>query len=145
MTIKNRDDIRTLFKNKRVPLTHQRLAVYEALAGRHDHPNAETLYAALKADYPSLSLATVYKTLQILQSIGMVSVVSTPQAQARYDAIVTMHHHALCTSCGRVEDLFDARLDRLPAPKSDFHFTGHSVHFSGVCAYCAKRAKSKKR
>jgi Fur family peroxide stress response transcriptional regulator len=144
--MKTRDDLRAQFKSKGVPLTHQRLAVYEELRARHDHPSAESLYESLKKQYPSLSLATVYKTLQTLHAMGMVARVDSPTAQARYDAIVATHHHAVCTSCGRIEDLFDARLDALPVPKaSGFKISGHSVHFHGLCAKCAKASGSKTR
>ena len=139
--MKNRDEVRALFRGKKVPLTHQRLAVYEELTGRHDHPSAESLYESLKKAYPSLSLATVYKTLQTLHEMGMVARVDSPTAQARYDAIVDTHHHAVCTACGRIQDLFDARLDRIVPPKTEtFKFSGHSVHFHGLCAACAKKA-----
>jgi Fur family peroxide stress response transcriptional regulator len=139
--MKTRDEIRSQFRSKKVPLTHQRLAVYEELSARHDHPSAESLYESLKKTYPSLSLATVYKTLQTLHDMGMVARVDSPTAQARYDAITETHHHAVCTSCGRIEDLFDARLDRIPEPRArGFRFEGHSVHFHGLCAACAKKA-----
>ncbi|MDE2491721.1 MAG: transcriptional repressor, partial [Elusimicrobia bacterium] len=138
MAMKTRDEIRALFKAKRVPLTHQRLAVYEELSGRSDHPSAEALHDSLRRDYPSLSLATVYKTLQTLHELGIVSRVDSPSAQARYDAIVGTHHHAVCDGCGRIEDLFDPRLDALPAPRTPgFRVSAHSVHFRGLCASCA--------
>ncbi|MFI5362282.1 MAG: Fur family transcriptional regulator [Elusimicrobiota bacterium] len=141
--MKNRDEVRALFRAKKVPLTHQRLAVYEELAARNDHPSAESLYESLKTDYPSLSLATVYKTLQTLHVMGMVARVDSPAAQARFDAIVDTHHHAVCSACGRIEDVFDPRLDRLPPPKaSGFQFAGHSVHYHGLCAKCAKSGRS---
>ena len=137
--MKTAAEVRALFKAKKVPLTHQRLAVYEELAGRHDHPSAETLYAALRKDYPSLSLATVYKTLQTLHELGMVARVDSPTSQARYDAIVATHHHAVCSSCGKIADLFDARLDSIPAPRAPgFKLSGHSVHFQGICDKCSK-------
>ena len=146
MKTKSRDEVREFFKTKKVPLTHQRLAVYEELSGRRDHPSAESLYETLRKAYPSLSLATVYKTLQTLHEMGMVSRVDSPTAQARYDAIVETHHHAVCTGCGRIEDLFDARLDELPAPKAKgFVPSGHSVHFHGLCAKCAQGNRSRKR
>ncbi len=144
--MKNRDEVRSLFKAKKVPLTHQRLAVYEELAGRRDHPSAESLHASLKKAYPSLSLATVYKTLQTLHELGMVSRVDSPAAQARYDAVLETHHHAVCSACGGIEDLFDPRLDALPAPKAaGFKIAGHSVHFHGLCARCAKASVQKTR
>lgn len=143
--MKNREEIREQFKAKGVPLTHQRLAVYEELSARRDHPSAEALYASLKREYPSLSLATVYKTLQTLHEMGMVARVDSPTAQARYDAIVSPHHHAVCTSCGRIDDLFDSRFDGLPPPKAPgFESAGYSVHFHGLCAKCAKASAQKK-
>lgn len=143
--LKTHGELRARFKDRGIPLTHQRLAVYEELSGRHDHPSAETLYASLKKAYPSLSLATVYKTLQTLHEMGVVTRVDSPTAQARYDAIVETHHHAVCAACGRIEDVFDARLDALPAPSAPgFVPTGHSVHFHGLCAKCAKARKSQK-
>lgn len=139
--MKDRDEVRALFRAKKIPLTHQRLAVYEELAVRRDHPSAEALYESLRKSYPSLSLATVYKTLQTLHEMGMVARVDSPAAQARYDAIVETHHHAVCASCGRIEDIFDPRLDKIAPPKSDaFRFSGHSVHFHGLCADCAQKA-----
>ena len=139
--MKSRDEVRALFRAKKVPLTHQRLAVYEELSGRRDHPSAEALHGSLRKAYPSLSLATVYKTLQTLHEMGMVARVDSPTAQARYDAIVDVHHHAVCSSCGRIEDLFDPRLDRLEPPRAaGFEFRGHSVHFHGLCAPCARKA-----
>lgn len=144
--MKTRDEVRALFRARRVPLTHQRLAVYEELSGRHDHPSAEALHESLKKAYPSLSLATVYKTLQTLHAMGMVARVDSPTAQARYDAIVDTHHHAVCGACGRIEDLFDRRLDALPAPRAPgFVVKGHSVHFHGLCAKCAKASGPKAR
>lgn len=135
-------DVRALFKAKKIPLTHQRLAVYEELAGRHDHPSAESLYESLKKDYPSLSLATVYKTLQTLHELGVVARVDSPAAQARYDAIVATHHHAVCTSCGKIADLFDPRLDAIAAPRAaGFKISGHSVHFHGLCQKCTTKEK----
>ena len=140
--MKTRDEVRTLFKAKKVPLTHQRLAVYEELSGRHDHPSAESLHESLKKAYPSLSLATVYKTLQTLHEMGMVARVDSPTAQTRYDAITTTHHHAVCAACGKIEDLFDARLDAIPAPRaSSFRISGHSVHFHGLCGKCTLKEK----
>ena len=141
-----REEVRALFRTRRVPLTHQRLAVYEELSSRRDHPSAEALYGSLRRLYPSLSLATVYKTLQTLHAMGVVARVDSPTAQARYDAIVATHHHAVCGACGAIQDLFDPRLDRLKAPRAaGFKVTGHSVHFHGLCAKCAKAYASKEK
>ena len=138
--MKSLEDIRAAFRNKRAPLTLQRLAVYEELAGRRDHPSAESLYGSLKARYPSLSLATVYKTLQTLHGMGLVARVDSPNNQARFDADVKTHHHAICGGCGRIVDVYDPRLDALALPETPgFEVAGFSVHLSGLCSACAKK------
>jgi Fur family transcriptional regulator, peroxide stress response regulator len=141
-------DLKEALRRRGIPLTHQRLAIYARLKKAKDHPSAEQLYAALKPKYPSLSLATVYKTLQTLVKLGLIQVVDTPHAQARYDAITRRHHHATCERCGRIEDLFDARLDALPVPAEAVHkfkITGHSVHFRGLCAKCAGQHTTRRK
>lgn len=142
--MKTREEIQGFFKAKGVPLTHQRLAVYEELAGRTDHPSAESLYEALKKNYPSLSLATVYKTMQTLLEMGMAARVPSLIPQARYDARMTAHHHAACVACGKIVDVFEPRLDSVAVPAlPGFEIAGHSIHFHGRCAKCAKAGRSK--
>jgi Fur family peroxide stress response transcriptional regulator len=132
-------------RGRGIPLTHQRRAIYERLKKAKDHPSAEQLYAALKPKYPSLSLATVYKTLQTLAKLKLIQVVETPHSQARYDAITAQHHHFNCDQCGKIEDIFDSRLNDLPTPKGVGAVTTHSVHFRGLCASCARRHQRRKK
>lgn len=139
---KTREEVAGVFRKAGLPLTVQRLVVYERLAGSNDHPSAETLYKALKPRYPSLSLATVYKTLQTLGKLGLVREVASPSHQTRYDALTGVHHHAVCSRCGKIEDLFDPSLDVLHCSlSSGFQAEGHSVNFHGLCAGCSKRPK----
>lgn len=134
-------------RERGLPVTHQRLAVYEQLQKAHDHPSAEDIHRRLKPRFPSLSLATVYKTLQSLQGLGLISLVNQPHVEARYDAITSRHHHAICESCGMIVDLFDKRLDELPLPTAarGFEIAGHSVHFRGLCAKCARRKHDRRK
>ncbi len=146
MTIKDWRRARALFRERRIPVTQQRLAVYAALVKAKDHPSADALYAKLKPANPSLSLATVYKTLQTFQKAGLAGVVNAPHAEARYDAITGVHHHAICGRCGAIEDVFDARLDRLSPPRAvvkGFSVATHSVHFHGVCRDCLKGGRKR--
>jgi Fur family peroxide stress response transcriptional regulator len=139
--INPKKDIASLFRGRGLPLTQQRRAVIEALQKSSEHPSAEEMYRNLKRRYPSLSLATVYKTLHTLRELGLASLVNAPHAEARYDAITGTHHHAICVDCGRIQDLFDRRLDRLRAPRGakGFKTINHSVHFLGRCAGCSRR------
>lgn len=129
------------FKEHGLPLTHQRRAVYELLRASREHPSAEDIYRKLKPRQPGLSLATVYKTLHTLEKLGLAKAVDTPHSQTRFDALTGTHHHAICVECGRIEDLFDPRLDALkpPASAGGFEIRDHSVHFRGLCAACRGR------
>jgi Fur family peroxide stress response transcriptional regulator len=146
MIIKNSQAVRALFRSKKLPVTHQRLAIFEALRSSKEHPGAELLYQQLKPSYPTLSLATVYKTLQALHGRGLISLVNSPAAQARYDFITEVHHHLICVRCGRIADLFDKKLDALKPPRiPDFEVSDHSVHFRGLCKACRSQNRGRKR
>src|SRR5262245_14543887 len=97
-------------------LTPQRLAVYQMLASTEAHPSAEEVYRAIKPGMPSLSLGTVYRTLELLESHGIVSRIYTNGDQARFDANLEPHHHLVCVACQKVIDYDDASLHHLPVP-----------------------------
>ena len=123
-------------------LTPQRLAVFRHLAAAPGHPSAEELYAAVRRELPTLSLATVYKTLERLASVGVVRRVSRAGARSRWDAGLESHHHLVCIECGDVSDVFDTRLDdvqrraRALAGRRGFEVTSHVVDIFGRCATC---------
>src|SRR5271165_5448104 len=94
-------------------LTPQRLAIYNILAGDDSHPGAEEIYRRIKPDLPSLSLGTVYRTLELFEEHGLVSRVHAFSDQARFDANLDDHHHLVCVRCRRVIDFEDERLHKL--------------------------------
>ena len=121
-------------------LTPQRQAIYEALAASSAHPSAEQLHAELRERVPSLSLATVYKTLEALTRVGLIGMLNVVHERARYDAETARHHHLVCERCKEVVDVHDPSLDALRAPaarRHGFSVRDHSVHFYGLCALCA--------
>ena len=69
-------ELTALLRNHGYKVTPQRLAVYEALAEKSWHPNAEMLYNMLQPSYPTMSLATVYKTMDIFAELGLIQVLS---------------------------------------------------------------------
>ncbi len=119
-------------------LTPQRLAIYQLLASTGEHPGAEDIYQSLKPSIPSLSRGTVYRTLALFESHGLVSRVHVGSDQARFDANLDDHHHLVCVRCQRVADFRHPRLDALPhdvAP-GGFRVLGHRVHLLGLCDAC---------
>ena len=123
-------------------VTPQRLAVFRHLAAGHRHPSAEELYATLRREMPTLSLATVYKTLDALARIGAVRRVSWAGARSRWDTGLESHHHLVCIECGSVSDVRDPRLDAVQrravalAGRHGFQASGHVVEIFGRCAAC---------
>jgi len=124
-------------------VTPQRLAIYRALLEADDHPNPEAIYTRVRSTMPSLSLATIYKTLDALAGLGLVSELPATGNSRRYDANIDHHHHLVCTRCDRVTDYYDPALDRitLPTRPAGFRARRVSVHFHGLCANCANRER----
>jgi len=128
-------------------VTPQRLAVVRVLAESHDHPDPDTLHRRLLPQLPSISLATVYKTLDALAAMGLVRQVPVAGAAKRYDANLDRHHHVICERCRSVADVHDARLDRVAVPEGLLGFTVRSVtvQMLGTCARCARKARKRSR
>src|SRR5437899_12848920 len=121
-------------------VTPQRLAIFRHLAATESHPSAEELHATVRRELPTLSLATVYKTLDTLAGVGAVRPVSRLGARGRWDANVTSHHHLVCTVCGRVTDVVEPRLDDASRPaakvaaRHGLRVAGHATELLGSAA-----------
>ena len=96
-------EVTDLLRDKGFKATPQRLAIYEALASTTEHPNADMLYQKLTPKYPTMSLATVYKTLDILCTVGLAQELNVGEDAFRYDANTSNHPHVRCTVCGRTD------------------------------------------
>jgi Fur family peroxide stress response transcriptional regulator len=121
------------------PVTLQRLAIYRALLESHEHPDAGSVYLKLKPQYPALSQATVFKTIEMLEGLGLVRKVPAPGTSRRFDANRTPHHHLWCVRCHALTDIESAEL-ALTLPKGlDFQVMEYTIQFSGVCAACRAR------
>jgi Fur family peroxide stress response transcriptional regulator len=126
-----------------LPMTAQRREVLHALALRSDHPTADQVFADVRKRLPEISRATVYRVLETLVRIGIVSKVCHPGSAARYEVARRRHHHLVCISCEKMIDLEDPTLDHLSLPGvgSGFHIQDYSVQFRGLCTTCAKKQK----
>jgi Fur family transcriptional regulator, peroxide stress response regulator len=137
------DEMSQLCREAGMNVTPQRLAIYRALLEADDHPSPETLHRRIRAAMPSVSLATIYKTFDALERLGLVQEVSVLSATKRYDANMEKHHHLVCTRCKRVVDFEDARLDAAwpAAGLYGFRPQSISVQILGLCASCGKRKR----
>ena len=98
-------DIAQILRSQGFKVTPQRIAIYDALRGHHDHPTAEMLYHTLRPEHPSMSLATVYKTMEIFEKIGLVKILEVGDERAHYDWDTQAHSHIRCIRCNKVEDM----------------------------------------
>ncbi|MDD2901811.1 MAG: transcriptional repressor [Syntrophales bacterium] len=92
-------------RSRRIAVTPQRLAVLDALDSLPDHPNAETIYQAVRRQVPAISFNTVYKTLEVFCQKGLALKVNPLHEVARYDRVTREHAHLICRGCHRITDL----------------------------------------
>jgi len=133
-------DLADRFRAAGLKATPQRVAILRALLGVPEHPSPEEVYRLVAEEMPSISLGTIYKTLDALEGAGMVSQVALLNETKRYDANQSPHHHLICTSCRRIVDFTDPSLDGIEPPNALSGFTPHElkVQILGICDRCAK-------
>jgi len=119
--------------------TRQRRAVYASLVRRADHPTADRLLHHVRRRVPGLSLATVYKTLEVLVRVGAAGRIADSDGIWRYDARTDLHDHRRCVRCGRMEDVdLPHRPDRIAdIAGSGFRIAGYRLEIFGHCALCS--------
>ncbi len=127
-------------KHHQLKVTPQRIAILEMLCQTKSHPVAETIYAALRGAYPSLSLATVYKTLDTLKRTGLIQEINVGEDRHRYDANTTPHAHMVCRVCQQV---MDAPMEEATVQHSEniskltgFQVESAQTYYFGVCQNC---------
>ncbi len=133
------DHLKEVARRAGVKLTHQRLEIFKELAGTDAHPDADTLFRAVRQRMPTVSVDTVYRTLWMLHDLGLVTTLGPERNGVRFDANLDQHHHYVCTRCGLVRDFDSDDLNALEVPDtvkvlgsvSDAH-----VEVRGVCASC---------
>lgn len=134
--------VAALLREKGFKVTPQRLAIYQVLSNTKAHPSAEMIFNELQPHYPTMSLATVYKTIEILKEIGMVQVLNVGEDSFRYDATVVNHPHVRCMECGRVDDMYDIDATGFVSQvteKTDYVLTGQQFYFYGLCPVCQQK------
>lgn len=112
------------------------------LLGTTAHPNAEMIYKTLESTNPTMSLATVYKTLDFFKQLGLVQELNVGESSSRYDAVVRCHPHTVCRICGRVDDLhIDALTEvaRKLVPDLDFDVECEQLILYGICKECQEK------
>ncbi len=125
-------------KNNGYKITPQRLAVYNVLKNTKKHPCADSIYNSLQPLFPSMSLATVYKSLEVFKNLGLIQEINLGEGSFRYDANTRLHPHVICLKCGRVDDIenFDCLELESVELETAYKIIGHQLYFYGYCPQC---------
>jgi Fur family peroxide stress response transcriptional regulator len=120
-------------------LTPQRIAILDYLKENSEHPSAEDVYRAVSIQYPTMSLATVYNTLEAIKKKGGLMELTIDATKKRFDPNTKPHHHLICIECRRIVDIhitYDLTLSG--ENRSGFEIIGNHIEFYGVCQACKK-------
>jgi Fe2+ or Zn2+ uptake regulation protein len=137
--VKSADELVARFRAEGRKVTSQRLLVFEALSGNRAHPTAEQIWEQVRRDLPSMSLKTVYQTLNELAELGEIVPLDLATGATRFDPNLDPHHHLVCDECGRVRDLYADFTDvRVPAGAAHgYSISTTEIVFRGTCPDCA--------
>ena len=118
-------------------VTPQRLAITDALYTR-GHINIDALYELMLQKFHSISLATIYKNINIMLENSFIQEVKIPQAKSVYELTKTAHSHLVCTKCGEIEDIVldMENILKTVTNKSDFKTLKIDLVLSGLCKKC---------
>jgi len=135
--------ILTKVKGRDFRLTPQRLTIIRILAGSEDHPSVDEVYQEVKAQFPTTSLATVYKTISLLKELNEVLELGFPDGSNRYDGNRPYPHpHAICTKCRKIMDPEISSVDELSEEmksKTGYTISFHRLDFFGLCPECQRK------
>ena len=123
-------------------LTPQRIMVLSAIEDSNDHISAEEIYAQIVAKYPRVNISTVYRTLELLKRLGLVTETDLGGGRVRYHSAEKGHHHHLvCEKCGTIIDIDESTLARLQdVLLHRYNFSARLSHVAifGRCVDCSK-------
>jgi Fur family peroxide stress response transcriptional regulator len=125
------------YKNIGFKLTPQRIAILEYLDGNKEHPSAEKIYREVSKRFPTMSLATVYNTLDTLRQRGGVLELTIDPDKKRFDPNMDPHHHLICVRCRKIEDICSDYTISVPGSyREGFEILGNHIEFYGICTTC---------
>jgi len=139
-------DFKSLLKEKALKFTNQREKILETLYYSDEHLTPEELYQLIKEKYPELNagIATIYRTLSMLEENDIVSSLSFGAQGKKYELGAKDHHdHMICTKCGEITEFVDEVIEERQhkiAEKFGFKMEDHSMQIYGVCKKCQDKS-----
>lgn len=143
----NATDFKEKLKEKGCKLTMQRRSILDVLFEHHnDHLSTEEIYDEVKVKFPEIGLATVYRTVQLFEEMGIVDRLNFDDGCSRFELAsedtVHHHHHLICEACNRVFEVENDLLDEIEKEienKYTFKIHDHNVMFYGICKECEEK------
>jgi Fur family ferric uptake transcriptional regulator len=147
-------DLHGRFRKRRMRMTRPRRTIVDILGRTKLHLSAEEIFSRVRKQCPSIGFTTVYRTLDVLEDMGVVVKHHFGDGRGRYELADNPqkpehHHHLVCTRCRRIIDYDDfveeevgfvRKLERQLSKKHVFTITGHVIQFHGVCRSCGDAA-----
>ncbi|QOR61472.1 Fur family transcriptional regulator [Sulfurovum sp. ST-21] len=140
------EQFKTLLKGNTLKFTKQRELILKFLYENKGHFTPEEIYMLLKKSHPDINIgiATVYRTLTLLEDSGIASSISFGAQGKRYELGLTKHHdHLICTKCGEIIEFFDETIEERQeeiAKKFNFKMQDHTMKIIGLCKKCQETA-----
>jgi Fur family peroxide stress response transcriptional regulator len=134
----------TVCRDKGIKLTHQRMEIFREVAQTADHPDADQVFQRVRDRLPTVSLDTVYRTLWLLNNLGLVVTLGSSRERTRFDANLDRHHHFVCEQCEFTRDFYSNDLDNISLPDSVGslgEIGAIHVEVRGLCRACAAKER----
>ena len=138
-------DFRVLLKKNNLKFTIQREVILETLYGSDEHLTPEALHHLIQEKFPELKtgIATVYRTLALLEDSSMVTSLSFGAQGKKYELGAKEHHdHLICTECGTITEFVDEEIEKRQHDITDelgFKMSDHSMQIYGICKNCQNK------
>lgn len=136
------EKFKILLKSNALKFTKQRELILKFLYKNKEHFTPEDIYMLLKKEYPDINIgiATVYRTLTLLEESGIASSISFGTQGKKYELGLKKHHdHLICTACGEIIEFLDETIEEQQekiAKKFNFQMTDHTMKIIGLCENC---------
>ncbi len=139
------DKFKEIIRENSLKFTSQREAILQTLYENPEHFTSENLYLLLRQKYPDINIgiATVYRTLALLEENGLVSSISLGVQGKKFEIANKPHHdHLICEVCGKIVEFENEKIEYLQeeiAQENGFALTSHLMQLYGVCRECQKK------
>jgi Fur family peroxide stress response transcriptional regulator len=133
-----------VLRSQKYKATPQRIAICRFVLRSRAHPTAKKILSEVELVYPTVSLSTVYKTLNILKKISLIKELPFPQGESRFDSFIEPHLNLICKRCGNISDVYNQTVLEAAskaALTAGFSMISPLIELYGICGACTKESQ----